>query len=121
MVLLVEDDELIRSMTSEMLGDLGCKVRQASTAQEARKILNEGLVDILLTDVGLPGISGLQLASDARSHRANLRLVLATGDGSLRSEAGLLDAVLLVKPYSCDALREALETALETEGTCSRP
>lgn len=116
MVLLVEDDHFIRSMTTEMLEDLGCSVREASTAQEAHKILNECLVDILLTDVGLPGISGLQLARDARALRANLRLVLATGDGGLRSQAAQLDAVLLVKPYSPDALREALATALEGKG-----
>ncbi|WP_342712760.1 PAS domain S-box protein [Bradyrhizobium sp. B124] len=115
MVLLVEDDELIRPVTTEMLDDLGCEVRQASTAQEAYKILTEDLVDILLTDVGLPGVSGLQLASDARAHRADLRLVLATGDGGLQSEAEHLGAVLLVKPYSPEALREALTTALEVK------
>lgn len=119
MVLLVEDDHFIRSMTREMLEDLGCNVRDVSTAQEAHKILNECLVDILLTDVGLPGISGLQLARDARALRANLRLVLATGDGALSSQAAQLDAVLLVKPYSPDALRGALATALE--GTSVSP
>ena len=57
-VLLVEDDDLIRLTTTEMLSDIGCKVREAGTAQEALKILDEGPVDILLTDVGLPGVSG---------------------------------------------------------------
>ncbi len=53
-VLLVEDDDLIRLTTTEMLNDIGCKVKEASTAQEALKILDEQPVDILLTDVGLP-------------------------------------------------------------------
>ena len=86
--------------------------KEAAHAQEALKILDDGPVDILLTDVGLPGISGLQLARDARAHRADLRLVLATGDGGLRSEAAHLGAVLLVKPYQQDTLRQALEDAL---------
>src|SRR6201992_481938 len=60
-VLLVADDDLIRLTTTEMLSDIGCLVKEASTAQEALNILEEGPVDILLTDVGLPGGSGLRL------------------------------------------------------------
>jgi PAS domain S-box-containing protein len=111
-VLLVEDDALIRATTAEMLSELGCHTREAGTAEEALKILDDGLLDVLLTDVGLPGISGLQLARDARSRRADLRLVLATGDSSVKSEAARLSAVLLVKPYDNDALRQALEVSL---------
>lgn len=59
----------------------------ASTAEEATKILDEGLVDILLTDVGLPGVSGLQLAKYARSRLPDLCLALATGDRGVKSEA----------------------------------
>ena len=111
-VLLVEDDELIRTTTTEMLSEIGCEVKEAAHAEEALKILNDGPVDVLLTDVGLPGISGLQLARDARSRRPDLRLVLATGDSGLQSEAAQLGAVLLVKPYQQDTLRQALEDAL---------
>ena len=71
-VLLVEDDDLIRLTTTEMLSDIGCKVKEASTAQEALKILDEQPVDILLTDVGLPGVSGLQLARDVYARRPDL-------------------------------------------------
>jgi PAS domain S-box-containing protein len=113
-VLLVEDDEFIRSTTTEVLSDIGCKVKEASTAQEALKILDEGPVDILLTDIGLPGISGLQLAKDARARRPDLCLVLATGDSGIKSEAALLGAVLVVKPYTPDSLRQGMENALKT-------
>jgi DNA-binding response OmpR family regulator len=114
-VLLVEDDELIRSTTTEMLSEIGCQVREAGTAEEALKILDEGLVDVLLTDVGLPGISGLQLAKDARARRSDLCLVLATGDNGIRSEAVHVNAALVAKPYTRDSLREGLETALRTQ------
>ncbi len=63
-VLLVEDDDLIRFTTTEMLSDIGCEVKEARTAHEALKILDEHPVDVLLTDVGLPGVSGLHLARD---------------------------------------------------------
>jgi PAS domain S-box-containing protein len=116
-VLFVEDDELIRSTTTEMLSDIGCQVRGASTAEEAMKILNEGLVDILLTDVGLPGVSGLQLAKYARSRLPDLCLALATGDSGVKFEAVQLSAALVEKPYTRDSLRQGLENALKTQRT----
>jgi PAS domain S-box-containing protein len=112
-VLLVEDDDLIRLTTTEMLSDIGCKVKEASTAQEALKILDEQPVDILLTDVGLPGVSGLQLARDVHARRPGLRLVLATGDSGVQSEAARLGAILLVKPYTPQSLRQGLEHAMK--------
>ncbi|MGY3639322.1 PAS domain S-box protein [Bradyrhizobium sp. Lot33] len=111
-VLLVEDDDLIRLTTMEMLRDIGCEVKEASTAQEALKILHEQSVDILLTDVGLPGVSGLQLARDAYARLPNLRVVLATGDSGVKSEAARLGAIFIVKPYSPESLRQGLEHAV---------
>jgi PAS domain S-box-containing protein len=113
-VLLVEDDALIRLTTTEMLTDIGCKVKQASTAEEALKILDEQPVEILLTDVGLPGISGLQLARDVHARRLDLRLVLATGDSAAKSEAAKLGAIFIVKPYTPESLRQGLEHAMNT-------
>ena len=112
-VLLVEDDDLIRLTTTEMLSDIGCKVKEASTAQEALKILDEQPVDILLTDVGLPGVSGLQLARDVYARRPDLRLVLATGDSGVKSEAARLGAIFIVKPYTPESLRQGLEHAMK--------
>jgi PAS domain S-box-containing protein len=117
-VLLVEDDELIRLTATEMLSDLGCKVMEASSAEEGLKALDQAAVDILVTDVGLPGVSGLQLAKDARSLRPDLCIVVATGDSGIQSEAELLDAVLVVKPYAPETLRRSLESALQAK---SRP
>ena len=111
-VLLVEDDELIRAATAEMLSEIGCEGKEAANAEAALKVLDDSPVDALLTDVGLPGVSGLQLARDARSRWPEIRLVLATGDSGLQSEAAQLGAVLLVKPYQQDTLRQALEDAL---------
>jgi PAS domain S-box-containing protein len=111
-VLLVEDDDIIRLATTEMLGDIGCKVKEASTAQEALNILDEQPVDILLTDVGLPGISGLELARDVYARRPELCLVLATGDSGLKPEAARLGATLVVKPYTPLSLRQSLEQAM---------
>lgn len=113
-VLLVEDDDLIRLTTKEMLSDIGCKVREAGTAQEALTILDDGPVDILLTDVGLPGVSGLQLARDVRARWPDLFLVLATGDSGIKSEAAHLGALFFAKPYTPESLRHGLEKAMTT-------
>jgi PAS domain S-box-containing protein len=112
-VLLVEDDDLIRIMTTEILSDIGCKVKEARTAQEALTILDEQPVDILLTDVGLPGVSGLQLARDVHARRPDLRVVLATGDSGVKSEAARLGAIFIVKPYTLASLRQGLEHAMK--------
>lgn len=112
-VLLVEDDGLVRLTTAEMLSDIGCKVKEASTALEALKILDEVPVDILLTDVGLPGVSGLELARDVHARRPDLRLVLATGDSGVKSEAARLGAIFIVKPYTQASLRQSLDQAME--------
>ena len=97
-VLLVEDDDLIRLTTTEMLSDIGCKVKEASTAQEALKILDEQPVDILLrmsASLEFPVCS-----SQGTSTRAGpiLCLVLATGDSGVKSEAARLGAIFIVKP-----------------------
>ncbi|MTV16703.1 MULTISPECIES: PAS domain S-box protein [Bradyrhizobium] len=112
-VLVVEDDFLIRLSTTEMLSDVGCKVKEAGTAQEALKILDEQAVDVLLTDVGLPGVSGLQLARDVQARRPDVRLVLATGDSGTKLEAARLGAIYLAKPYTPASLRQALQHAMK--------
>jgi PAS domain S-box-containing protein len=112
-VLLVEDDDLIRFTTMEMLSDIGCEVKEARTAHEALKILDEHPVDVLLTDVGLPEVSGLQLARDVCARRPDLRVVLATGDSGVKSEAERLGAIFIVKPYTPASLRQGLEHAMK--------
>jgi len=111
-VLLVEDDDLIRLTTMEMLSDFGCKVKEASTAQEALNILDKHSVDVLLTDVGLPGVSGLQLAKDVHLRWPDLRLVLATGASEAKSEVARLGAIFIMKPYTPESLRQGLELAM---------
>jgi signal transduction histidine kinase/CheY-like chemotaxis protein len=110
-VLLVEDEDLIRAMAAEMLEDLGCRVTQAGAAEAALERLDEAQVDFLMTDVGLPGVTGLQLAQAARARRPDLGLVVATGDSGTAAEAARLRAALVVKPYTPDTLRQAFLTA----------
>lgn len=105
-ILVVEDDELIRSMTCEMLRTLGHEVLEAPDAPTALDILASNRVDILLTDVGLPRVSGTVLARQARARSSNLRIIIATGDAGAARDAQEIGATLLPKPYqSADLVR----------------
>jgi PAS domain S-box-containing protein len=110
-VLLVEDEELIRAMAAEMLEDLGCRVTEAGAAEAALERLDEAQVDFLMTDVRLPGVTGLQLAQAARERRPDLGLVVATGDSGAAAEVARLRAALVIKPYTPETLRQAFLTA----------
>ncbi len=111
-VLLVEDDELIRLATSEMLQSLGCRVSEAANAEDALALLDTEAFDVLLTDVSLPGMSGLELALEAARRLEGIRVVFASGHPELQMPRGLPRAVHLRKPYKSEDLRQSLAEAL---------
>ena len=107
-VLVVEDDALVRLTTVEMLKELGHEVMEAVDAAEALKILEAASIDVLVTDVGLPGISGNALATEARRRASKIAIVMATGYAGF-SHPG---AVTLAKPYNKDRLARAVAGAV---------
>jgi PAS domain S-box-containing protein len=112
-ILLVEDEPFIRAATADFLKDLGHTVFEAKDAPSALKVFDAESVDLLLTDVGLPGQTGIELALQCRDRYPGIKVVLATGytrllDGA--SDARLSDAVVLTKPYTIEALAKALRT-----------
>ncbi|MHA7061784.1 response regulator [Azospirillum argentinense] len=107
-ILVVEDDTLVRLTTLDMLADLGHDALEAGDAAEALEVLGRGPVDVLLTDVGLPGLSGSDLADEARRRQPGLAIVMATGYSSFLHPG----AVTLPKPYSREGLEQALAEAV---------
>ena len=105
-VLLVEDDALIRSSVAEMLQESGYVVIDAGSAEEAMAALGTVAVDILLTDMNLPGASGTELAARARALRPAVRVIYATGDSAAVAHDPA--ARLLAKPYGAAALLKAV-------------
>ncbi|WP_285018779.1 response regulator [Novosphingobium sp. fls2-241-R2A-195] len=111
-VLLVEDDPLIRFNTGEMLEDAGYVVVEAGSAEDAMSALQTAPIDILVSDINLPGSSGIDLASRARDLRPSIRIVFASGD---TSRAGDIDgAIFLAKPYGSGELTQAMEDAIRS-------
>ncbi len=115
-VLLVEDDEFIRECTAELLEMQGHTVAQAAEAESALLALTAAgapRFDVLLTDVGLPTISGIDLAVRARAQRPGLGVVFATGHATRPDDHGLAHAEVLMKPYRPDDLSSALARAVQ--------
>jgi PAS domain S-box-containing protein len=108
-VLLVEDDVLVRMAAQDMIESLGFSVLQAGDAKAALELLKSGeRIDILFTDVGLPGMRGPALAKEAARLRPALKIIFASGYGETEETAAITGAVQLAKPYDRDLLAEAL-------------
>jgi len=85
-------------------------VVDAASAEAAMALLGSAPVDVLVTDVNLPGLSGPEFADRARTLRPDLGIVFATGDtAAVLAEA---DAVMLAKPYGADVLVRAVGAAM---------
>jgi two-component system, cell cycle sensor histidine kinase and response regulator CckA len=124
-VLLVEDDDVVRAVVAEMLQELGYDVREAGCSDEALELDSDSdTVDILLTDVVMPGLGGPELAAKLRQRRPGLRVLYMSGytrPGFSANETLGAGASFLQKPFTFDLLRRQLETladpALDPEGS----
>jgi signal transduction histidine kinase/CheY-like chemotaxis protein len=116
-VLLVEDDPLIRASAADMLSGLGHAVIEAQDAEDALRHLETAQVDVMVTDRGLPGISGDELAHRARDLRPDLKVVFATGEAAAVPDPALSGASFVIKPYAASDLARALvRTPAPTRG-----
>jgi CheY-like chemotaxis protein len=111
--LVVEDVALIRMTTVDMMMELGFETLEAATGTEAMTILeNDPSIGVLLTDLGLPGMSGGQLSSAARALRPDIKIVIASGYSSEAASEGVPpDSIFLQKPFDLPQLRRAMGVA----------
>jgi signal transduction histidine kinase/PAS domain-containing protein/ActR/RegA family two-component response regulator len=109
-VLLVEDDKEVAALTRELMTALGFSVTHVSGAEAALGALaNARHVDVVLSDIMMPGgVSGLQLAREIRRRHPRMPVILTTG--YVEAAAGMEDGEfdVLLKPFSMEALAEAL-------------
>ena len=107
-VYVVEDEPIVRILVVDHLEELGYRVMEAGNAEQALSALRQDdEIDLLLTDVGLPGMSGRQLAEEARKLRPELAIIFATGyaDGAAsRSDLVGENMDLIGKPFDVDDL-----------------
>jgi PAS domain S-box-containing protein len=107
-VLLVDDEELVRASTAYMLADLGYRVIEASSGEEALHLLDAGEhVDLIVTDHLMPGINGTDLARIVRTSRPGTAILLVSG---YAEHEGLdPDLPRLAKPFRKSELAASLE------------
>jgi len=98
-VLLVDDEEIVREATADMLADAAYKVIQAGSAAEALRIVGgDSRPDIVIADYKMPGMSGIELAEALRATRPSLPVLLITGFANL-TDADLAGLPHLAKPF----------------------
>src|ERR1700731_4714548 len=79
-VLVVDDDPLVLGVTASMLEDLGCRVETASSTDQALdKLESNGAIEVLITDINMPGVGGYELAERTKRIRADVRIILLSG------------------------------------------
>lgn len=114
-VLLVDDDETVRTLIASTLRDHGLTVLEAEDGTLALHILQSSArIDLLLSDIGLPGISGRQLAEVALRERPDMPVMLITGYAGKPLREGALPegAELILKPFSLPILLARVSNAL---------
>jgi CheY-like chemotaxis protein len=106
-VLLVDDEDLVRASTSDMLSDLGYVVREACSAAEALRLLAGGYEpDVIVTDHLMPGMSGADLAREVREKHPRLKVLLISGYAEVEGIAA--DLPRLTKPFRIIDLAQSL-------------
>jgi signal transduction histidine kinase/ActR/RegA family two-component response regulator len=117
-ILVVEDDDQVRTVVSKGLPRLGYEVLVVRNAEEALALVEKhpGRIDLLLTDVVMPGLSGPQLADRLTAHRPETRVVFMSGYPEAQDPAlgfSLDGRSYLQKPFALAELAEKIRTALD--------
>ena len=111
-ILVVDDDFLVRIGTTAMLEDLGHTVLEAGSGGEALALLSENLeIDLLITDQAMPQMTGTQLAQEVLKSNPDIPIILATGYAEIKDEFGA-SLPRLSKPFSQDNLAGMIREVL---------
>jgi two-component system, cell cycle sensor histidine kinase and response regulator CckA len=117
-VLLVEDEPMVRGVAERALTRHGYKVIVADNGEDALEILGRGEeVDLLLSDVVMPGMDGPTMVREARKDRPDIKVLFMSGyaEEQLRNSINVGNVSFLPKPFSVQELAEAAKRALEAK------
>ncbi len=111
-ILVVEDDNIVRMLIVDVLEELEFQVLEADGSEKALEFLNDEdqYIDLMMTDVGLPGMDGKELAKQARMLRPELPILFASG---YAESIDVPDGMQVIgKPFSIDQLRDKVKGML---------
>ncbi len=115
-VLVVEDEDMVRMLVMEVLNDLGYRGLEAVDGASALRILQSSQrIDLLVTDIGLPEMNGRQLADAARTRRPNLKTLFMTGYAEIAASSEFLEQGMQIisKPFTLDKLADKIREMVE--------
>jgi len=115
-VLVVDDDAFFRHQYGNILSDAGYRVLTAASAEEALDILPGEAIDVMLTDMVLPGASGLELLREVRRRESPPEVILVTGHATIETAINALKTGArdyLVKPFDPEVLLHDVHTSIE--------
>jgi CheY-like chemotaxis protein len=117
-VLVVEDEALVRLLIVDVLAELGYKALEAADGPSGLRILQSPQrIDLLITDIGLPGLNGRQVADAARLQRPELKILFMTG---YAENAAINNGILspgmqmITKPFAMDALTRRIRDLMQS-------
>ena len=117
-VLVIEDEPVVRGLVVEVMADLGYRVMEAADGPQGLAIVQSAQnIDLVITDVGLPGLNGRQVADAARALRPKLKVLFMTGYAENAAlAAGSLDArmAIITKPFVMEELASRVREIIET-------
>ncbi len=118
-VLVVEDEPVVRGLVVEVLRDLGYRALEAVDGPSGLQVLrSRQRVDLLVTDIGLPGLNGRQMADAARERRPDLKVLFMTGYAENAAIAnGFLEPgmALITKPFAMEVLATRIRGMIEAD------
>jgi PAS domain S-box-containing protein len=117
-VLVVEDEAVVRLLVVELLNDLGYHALEAADGPAALRILQSAQrIDLLVSDIGLPGLNGRQLADAGRERRPNLKILFMTGYAEDAAGKSFLapGMEIITKPFATDVLAKKIREMIENK------
>jgi CheY-like chemotaxis protein/anti-sigma regulatory factor (Ser/Thr protein kinase) len=120
-LLIAEDDAMSRKLYGTVLEEAGYRVLEAANGNEALGVIEREMVDVLLTDVVMDGMDGMELLACARAVQPTMRAIVMTSErtptaiiGALRNQV----CDFLSKPIDLDELRSSVQAAMERPSSC---
>jgi DNA-binding NtrC family response regulator len=121
-ILIVDDDEAVRDVLYDLFSD-GHLCHVAATAEQALTFIDDQPYDVVLTDISMPGLSGLELLGHLRQARPGTPVIVISGIGDRTHAEGLIRLGafdFLLKPFRLEDVERSVERALEYGRTQKR-